>query len=625
MYCKNCGRPLPDDARFCSYCGTKIEQSAAEQTENIEETKEEETIKVMPPEEKFDWGIESFPGSGIKKTDDIDFDWKIQDGEFKNRPADEPEIAFGEDLQEDKAVADKRYGDEEKQQTSAEEQQLSEENNEEQQPFEKGNEEQQPFEKGNEEQQPSAEDQEKQLQEDETEENKWKKFTAEIPKSSEIIVGPAFDASAASLYGGVKAADRSEETDRKEAADTGEANKEPEAGPEEEIIEGAALEKELFGSEEKLSEEELTKEALENTARIDKFYTFSKKNEEFQKLLDQEYEKFNNGQPMDDEALTQLGEAADSAAAEGMPEDLDSARRLKEMEEARKHFFEDDADDLAEAAKPEDSAGSADTAGQEDTAGPGDEAKPEEKDFSAIAPREDEEPEKKEKDRDRDPGKPEKKKGRAGRVIITILAVILIACLVCIGIRMCAPDSIFSQKLDQAASTVIGFFQGSRNDVTEVETDRTVPADDKTAIIQLQVKKNHNNSIQTIKYSKSAGYSKNDKYMQKAYAAKIKSSAVMKDNLWYKTKNGTQMYLDDSLLGAVISHVSAAADKMTKERMTLLELGDIRRGAGSEYYVWARETTESKADSSGTHSTKKVYIVKVSAEAMKVTGYTEIK
>ena len=41
MYCSNCGRKIPDDAKFCSYCGAKGPQKPPEkQKKHIAENKE---------------------------------------------------------------------------------------------------------------------------------------------------------------------------------------------------------------------------------------------------------------------------------------------------------------------------------------------------------------------------------------------------------------------------------------------------------------------------------------------------------------------------------------------------------------------------------------------------------
>lgn len=75
------------------------------------------------------------------------------------------------------------------------------------------------------------------------------------------------------------------------------------------------LEEELFGSLDSK-----TDEARKQSEEIDKFFTFHKKNEEFQKLLDQEYEKIKSGNILADEMDTAEA-ASEQKFASRKPED----------------------------------------------------------------------------------------------------------------------------------------------------------------------------------------------------------------------------------------------------------------------------------------------------------------
>ena len=48
MFCKNCGRELPDDAKFCVQCGASMNQKA----ESTEKTKKTDTSNVKAVTEK---------------------------------------------------------------------------------------------------------------------------------------------------------------------------------------------------------------------------------------------------------------------------------------------------------------------------------------------------------------------------------------------------------------------------------------------------------------------------------------------------------------------------------------------------------------------------------------------
>ena len=71
------------------------------------------------------------------------------------------------------------------------------------------------------------------------------------------------------------------------AADTKDSHAEAEEEPESDALSIEELEKDIFG------EESATEIESEATKKIDKFYTLYRKNEEFQKLLDEEYNKLN--------------------------------------------------------------------------------------------------------------------------------------------------------------------------------------------------------------------------------------------------------------------------------------------------------------------------------------------
>ena len=76
--------------------------------------------------------------------------------------------------------------------------------------------------------------------------------------------------------------------------------------PDEKVPEEKSLEDEIFGDLQKQGHDEKTKVFgnTEKSGRIDKFYTFNKKNEAFQALLDEEYERIKNGEePLADEKL----------------------------------------------------------------------------------------------------------------------------------------------------------------------------------------------------------------------------------------------------------------------------------------------------------------------------------
>lgn len=237
MYCRNCGQKLADGDKFCSSCGAKtiladennkadgISSSAGTaesqpQVDNAAETKEPlfepfdfksfdfldsdpaknvepEEKKVTPPSEEFDWNIHTFPGMGVEKTEDIDFNWSMT-----------PEEVDAEEKMHEKASL---------RESAAPEVFTSEERT-------------------------------------------W--------TSSQDM---------AEIKGG--GAENAPQSNEKTAS--------------------SSLEEELFGNLDSK-----TDEARKQSEEIDKFFTFHKKNEEFQKLLDQEYEKIKSGNILSEEMNT---------------------------------------------------------------------------------------------------------------------------------------------------------------------------------------------------------------------------------------------------------------------------------------------------------------------------------
>ena len=88
MYCKKCGREISSDAKFCSYCGHKVEEiKEKEKPEKEIKTKADVPEPKINSEEKgqkmaqdfhiesFNWDLEGFPSNTTEKTDEIDFNW----------------------------------------------------------------------------------------------------------------------------------------------------------------------------------------------------------------------------------------------------------------------------------------------------------------------------------------------------------------------------------------------------------------------------------------------------------------------------------------------------------------------------------------------------------------------
>lgn len=233
MYCKKCGHQLSEEDRFCPNCGAKVEERVnmfaendfvppfRQTTHDAQDAGSQREDEDKKPKrnfqfEEFDWDLDGYPSEqGIRKTDDIDFNWESVMDERKKKREEKGTPAF----------------------------------------FEKKD----------------------------TEE---KSQAARTPSAEEV-----------SPFTGNSAE---------------EAPAAEEKSLEEEIFGDAGLNSGSF-SDTKIVDEHVD---LGKTTKIDKFYTYNKKNEEFQALLDQEYRRLKNHTEGEEEP--DYGAAAEKIETESM-------------------------------------------------------------------------------------------------------------------------------------------------------------------------------------------------------------------------------------------------------------------------------------------------------------------
>lgn len=97
MFCTKCGKELYDGDRFCAYCGAQVRAPRAERTEEstftppfraeaqrrsedlfraTENVSNEQPRQVRRAEPvSFDWNLDGFPGQQPRKTEAVDFNW----------------------------------------------------------------------------------------------------------------------------------------------------------------------------------------------------------------------------------------------------------------------------------------------------------------------------------------------------------------------------------------------------------------------------------------------------------------------------------------------------------------------------------------------------------------------
>ncbi|MBQ0041570.1 MAG: zinc-ribbon domain-containing protein [Clostridiales bacterium] len=172
------------------------------------------------------------------------------------------------------------------------------------------------------------------------------------------------------------------------------------------------LEKDLFGE---VPEDDAEAEA---TKKIDKFYTLYKKNEEFQKLLDEEYNKLKMEEEVVPTVSAILEEAENTAseASEGVEEVAETATEVAAPVEEVVEKTEEVVEEVSSAVE---TVAKEDVASDEETSGKG---------------------------------------GTALTVIAVIVAVLLVILLAIILVLNFAPDSAIALKLDSVIETITSYF-----------------------------------------------------------------------------------------------------------------------------------------------------------------------
>lgn len=234
-------------------------------------------------------------------------------------------------------------------------------------------------------------------------------------------------------------------------------------------------------------------------------------------------------------------------------------------------------------------------------------------------------------------------KGRiALKVILVILIIILVAEVVGMGIRFLAPQSKAAELIDNQLNKVIQLITGDDTEYSVVAMQaRTEPMDDKTDLINAQKGKNKDGNIETITYSADLAYDQ----QTDGQISDLVLSQPMTEVVWGKDEDNYPVYYDEQVVGRIIAFESNKVNLMNKGskkvldminpkaslyaetaalegqqmdgKFTKLEIGEIRQ-AGTNYYVWVRETI-------GNNTVEKVYSMYPEKEfVMKMSNCYEI-
>lgn len=647
MFCNNCGNPLRKADKFCSNCGTPVEKT--EKSEDplfkneamgiSQEQNQEIEIKIEPPTEKFDWNVHTFPGTEPRRTEDIDFDWHMDDGALRPEKKGEeiafaPEFPWGKESEDRGQLNAPAFLRMDEPTSPMEERKAGHgapvfvgagpklEVIEQRKPGSGTpafigvgpkleiieDKRQEPFDEGG-----IAGEEPR-----ESEEAVKPKEEPELKSSVEEYSGWTFDAEAPYQDDVVGPKMWVPGTPTVELMDSFETEK---------IIVGTELEKEIFRNIETPENPTLARQ----TAKIDKFYTFNKKNEEFQKLLDKEYEKVKSGRGERTETFG--GEVEDLRRdREGIEEPVPTIRsrsQVEEMARARELFFSDEAegdfDDAEEGVREEKSTTQADeiktevkqeeesTFGEEKPQPVERELTEDEKNAEAFWAEGEAERERQEEEQERS----REKSGKAGTVTIVILSIILAVLVILLAIRFFAPDSPAAKKMDEVTNKLFTVFQGEENTAIAAESDPEIASEDKTGLIQLELDKNRDGAIETIRYNSSLAFDESYDYGD----MDINNSRVLTDNKWYTDPKKGAQYYDRNLVGTVIEYAAQwAMDNRDTGILKTLDIGEFRQGEAG-FYVWVAEYIEApeSAEVQGETVAKKIYLVTVDGNTMNVT------
>lgn len=603
MKCRKCGNPVRETEQRCSVCGARVIKEPLSLSKKRKSTSPMDTDGAddlvfqgyIPPEEQFSWNTDGFPREK-KPTKDIQFNWNTFDQfhEGKGEKAsykEGDEIAFGEDL------------------LPGVEADLDEEKVVWNEPF-------------------------------------------EIPIAPEDVIKTSKESH--EVLPKVEAAKViPEEMLAAEEEQELASAEEPIAG--ENDVTGQQLEEELFEEIRKEQRSVPTSVSMTDAmaahtvstnetdhGQVDQFYTFNRKNEEFQRLLDKEYEKYRSGRGESD--LEQEAEEYSSAAYDqdrieppetGMPAYLAALIKEQEAEsQAVSRFREEKLQEekTIEGGPEKEEAfeqpGQPEEAEVQKTEEQKPEKQPDKRTPEAVNRKEDavksesslessmeipkeEVPERVEtKTLPAENSKEEivagentpDKKGKRSRRWVMVILIILLALLVLAATALIAPNSPPGTWLH----SILGTSQVEKQEPVPQKTDSTEAAKDKTGIIQLVVKEQKNLSLTKVAYSDKLQYRDDRTYKDKA----IKTSKVLEENEKHVDSRGKKIPLDQALVEAAMVYADSHMTPKGKEKE--LKIGQIRY-TDKAYYVWVSE-----------NNIKKIYRIDNSKGTLQVSGIVQV-
>lgn len=441
---------------------------------------------------------------------------------------------------------------------------------------------------------------------------------------------------------------------------------------------GNCLEQELFG----------TNRNIHNPAEeeIDKFYTFSKKNEEFQKLLDKEYERLkkvsdfnhiemqnscncnienisrdlpenvfqideNKKQEESEESFKseQKSESENSILKSGISSDIEIEQDQNEIEiqieEEQKEIFEQNPEEVNGELFEENNQ--IEEESQEKTVAlPWDEITKPLNEFT-----------------DEEEGKKISPMG----IILIIIVILLAFEITILGIKCFLPQSNAAEFINNKLGVAVNWVDSLKNenitneeDLEQQEKSNDDSVKEANAVPKADSKPNpdtkaliaeclaYNKNIKTIEADDDLYYIENKEYKDK----NINNSKPIEDNIWYKDENGNAVYYDKEVVKAIIQFDSTWIDYVNdkddsvfdflkkgstaynlakdfskvgkvKEDFELLKIGEIRQGENG-FYIWTHETIKTtEAGKTSEDQHDWVYYLEPVEKQMKIVSFSK--
>lgn len=447
-----------------------------------------------------------------------------------------------------------------------------------------------------------------------------------------------------------------------------EENKEPEV---KQSYIDPTLEQELFGAKNNKSDKVHTFEE----EQIDKFYTFSKKNEEFQKLLDKEYERlkqepeFVAPEPKIPSNIEKLElsinenvheEKTVESIVENTIEDNNKNEVEKNIQDNNNESVEKSEEDQNEEKLDENTLKHSEKDSKEE----------EVIDFSVLPW--DENESQLGEFTDEDAGK----KFSPMFIVLSIIIVLLAFEVAILGIKYFLPESSAAAFVNDKLGITVSWVDSLKNNNKEQEEQKKLenqeeidkdkeqnsdqeveevnsmpqpnpePNPDKNKLVEETLV--YNTNIKSITVDDNLVYAENKDYRDK----NINNSKKIENNIWYQDENGNTVYYDKEIVKTIIQFDSGWIDYVNKKDTTVLglikedssayknvkgfskvgkvtksfdslKIGEIRQSENG-FYVWTNEAiTTTESGKSSTVNYKWIYYLEPIDKQMKIVSYKD--